>query len=216
MQLSPRPLQNKAKKSRLKLKAKTENRAKSYKWESPLVVNNLSKSAALYNDLVAELSKKFGIEQALIFAVIEQESRFNPEAKSWVPAYGLMQLVATSGGFDAYRYVYKKEWIPTSSYLYNPRNNIELGTAYLRILMNQFSYITDEDCRRLCAIASYNTGAGNVSRAFTGNTNLKSAIPLINKHNYNSLYTHLTQKLSTEEARNYVAEVSKRRVKYLH
>lgn len=180
-----------------------------------LVTDNLSKNAALYKDLIAEFSEKFQIEQALIFAVMEQESRFNPEAQSWVPAYGLMQLVPKSGGFDAYRYVYGREWIPTKSYLFNPRNNIELGTAYLRILENQFSDVKDPHCRRLCVIAGYNTGAGNVSRAFTGSTNLQKALPLINKYGYKGLFDHLTTKLSTEEARNYVSGVSRRREKYL-
>lgn len=180
-----------------------------------LVENNLSKNAALYSDIVATYSAEFEIEPALIFAVMEQESSFNPEATSWVPAYGLMQLVPTSGGFDAYRYVYKKEWVPTRSYLYVPKNNIELGTAYLRVLMNQFSSVSDPDCRRLCVIASYNTGAGNVSRAFTGSVNLTRALPLINGYDYDRLYRHLTSNLSTEEARNYVSGVSKRRAKYL-
>ena len=183
--------------------------------EMSLVTDNLSKNAALYKYYIAKYSQTFQIEQPLIYAVMEQESRFNPEATSWVPAYGLMQLVPKSGGFDAYRYVYKREWAPSKSYLYVPHQNIELGTAYLRILMNQFASVTDPDCRRLCVIASYNTGAGNVSRAFTGNTNIKKAIPLINKYNYTQLYNHLTTNLNTEEARNYVSGVSKRREKYL-
>lgn len=185
------------------------------KVEMSMVTDNISKNAALYKDHVATYSRKFQIEQPLIFAVMEQESSFNPEATSWVPAYGLMQLVPRSGGYDAYRYVYRNDWVPTKSYLYVPHQNIELGTAYLRILMNQFSGVTDPDCRRLCVIASYNTGAGNVSRAFTGNTNLKSAIALINGYNYTQLYNYLTSKLSTDEARKYVSGVSKRREKYL-
>lgn len=64
-------------------------------------------------------------------------------------------------------------------------------------------------------IAGYNTGAGNVSRAFTGNTNLNKALPLINGYGYNQLYNHLTTKLGTEEARNYVSGVTQRREKYL-
>ena len=182
--------------------------------EMSLVKDNLSKSAMVYKDLVAEFSKKFQIEQPLIFAIIEQESAFNPEAKSWVPAYGLMQLVPTSGGRDAYRYVYKHDEIPTQSYLYNPRNNIELGTAYLRVLTNLFKSVSDADCRRLCVIASYNTGAGNVSRAFIGSTNLSKAFSKINTHDYNSLYNHLTKNLAHQEARNYVAGVTKKREKY--
>lgn len=180
-----------------------------------LVTDNLSKNAALYKDYIKKYSQTFQIEEPLIYAVMEQESRFNPEATSWVPAYGLMQLVPKSGGYDAYNYVYKREWIPTKSYLFVPHQNIELGTAYLRILMNQFSGVTDPDCRRLCVIAGYNTGAGNVSRAFTGTTSVVKAIPHINKYNYQELYNYLTKNLSHEEARNYVSGVSKRREKYL-
>ncbi len=180
-----------------------------------MVSDNLSKNAALYKDLVAEFSTKFDIEQPLIFAVIEQESRFNPQAKSSANACGLMQLVPKSGGRDANRYVNKKDEVPKESYLFNPRNNIELGTAYLRILTNQFAKVADDDCRRLCVIAGYNTGAGNVCMAFTGTLNPGISIPHINKHDYDSLYNHLTTNLSTEEARNYVVGVSKRREKYL-
>lgn len=180
-----------------------------------LVTDNISKNAALYKDFVSQYSQTFQIEQPLIFAVMEQESRFNPEATSHIPAYGLMQLVPKSGGYDAYLYVYKREWAPTKSYLFVPHQNIELGTAYLRVLMNQFAKVTDPDCRRLCVIASYNTGAGNVSRSFTGNTNIKIAIPIINRYSYQQLYNHLISNLSTSEARNYVKGVSSRREKYL-
>ncbi len=183
--------------------------------EMKLVADNLSKNAALYKDLVAEFSNRYQVEQPLIFAVIEQESAFNPQATSWVPAYGLMQLVPTSGGRHAYRYVYGKEWCPTQAYLYNPRNNIELGTAYLRVLLNQFAAVGNPDCRRLCAIASYNTGAGNVSRSFTGGTSVVQATPLINQMDYATLYNHLTTRLSHSEARGYVAGVTRRMTKYV-
>lgn len=183
--------------------------------EMKMVTDNLSKSAALYRDIVAKYSERFGIEQPLIFAVIEQESYFNPEATSWVPAYGLMQLVPRSGGADAYRYVYGKEGIPTRAFLFNPDNNICLGTAYLRVLFNQFAKVADAECRRLCVIAGYNTGAGNVSRAFIGSANLSQAFSSINTFAYNALYNHLTTKLNTQEARNYVVGVTRRREKYL-
>ena len=198
-----------------KIKGNDKEEKTVIKIEMALVCDNLSKSAAVYKDYVEQYSDKFEIEQPLIYAVIEQESCFNPKAKSWVPAYGLMQLVPSSGAYDAYRYVYKSDWIPTQSYLYIPHQNIELGTAYLRILMNQFSKVVNSECRRLCVIASYNTGAGNVSRAFTGNTNIKKAIPIINEYSYQQLYEYLTSKLSTDEARKYVSGVSRRREKYM-
>ena len=180
-----------------------------------LVADNISKNAALYKDLVAEFSNRFQVEQPLIFAIMEQESSFNPQAKSWVPAYGLMQLVPKSGGRDAYRYVYKTDRICESSYLFNPRNNIELGTAYLRVLLNQFGKVNDEGCRRLCVIAAYNTGAGNVSRCFIGSTKLANAFPSINQLDYTGLYNHFLTKLPYDETRNYVKKVVQRREKYL-
>ena len=183
--------------------------------ELDLVANNLSKNAALYKDYVKEFSVKFQVEEPLIYAIMEQESSFNPKATSYVPAYGLMQLVPKTGGYDAYRYVYKKGWAPSKSYLYEPKNNIELGTAYLRVLLNQFKKVNDPNCRRICVIASYNTGAGNVSRAFIGSTRLGNAFPKINEYNYNELFQYLTTRLSTKEARNYVKKVSERREKYL-
>lgn len=204
-----------SKKSTGTVKGQDNKTRKVVKVEMALVSDNLSKNAAIYKDYVTRYSNSFNVEEPLIFAIIEQESHFNPEAKSWVPAFGLMQLVPKSGGFDAYRYVYKREWIPTMDYLYVPKQNIELGTAYLRILMNQFKNVKDPACRRLCVIAGYNTGAGNVCRAFTGKTSISGAVEHINKYSYDELYNHLTNKLSTDEARKYVSGVSKKREKYI-
>lgn len=188
------------------------------KVEMAMATDYLNEKAAQFRELVSEFSKVFQIEEPLIYAVMEQESRFNPQAKSHVPAYGLMQLVPSSGGCDAYTYVkkLKQPAKPEPSYLYIPRNNIELGTAYLRILMNRFSTVTDPDCRRLCVIAAYNTGEGNVSRSFVGKAaSAKSIAQHINALNYSQLYNHLTSRLSTSEARGYVEGVSRRREKYM-
>lgn len=202
-------------KSVAQVTGKDGNRRKIIYVNMPLVRDNISKSAALYKDIVKKYSERFQIEQPLIFAVIEQESAFNPQATSHIPAYGLMQLVPTSGGIDAYRFVYGVEKVPTKSYLFDPAQNIELGTAYLRILYNWFKEVRDLNCRRLCVIAGYNTGAGNVSRAFIGTTRLDNAYGKINKLDYNQLYQHLTKHLSTSEARNYVKGVTKKREKYI-
>lgn len=183
-----------------------------------MVTDYLNEKAAQFKHLVSEFSQTFKIEEPLIYAVMEQESRFNPQAVSHVPAYGLMQLVPWSGGCDAYTYVkkLKQPKNPEPSYLYVPRNNIELGTAYLRILMNRFASVADPDCRRLCVIAAYNTGEGNVSRSFVGKAaSAKSIASHINALNYSQLYNHLTTRLSTGEARGYVEGVSRRREKYM-
>jgi len=181
-----------------------------------LVSDNLSRNAALYKDLVEEFSEKFQIEQPLIYAIMEQESAFNPQAVSSMGAIGLMQLVPKSGGADAYYYVYHKKWDKEPDYLYVPRNNIELGTAYLRVLMNQFDSVSDPHCRRLCVIAGYNTGAGNVSIAFIGNRKLGRAFfEKVESYDYNGLYNYLITNLPYSETRNYVVKVTQRREKYL-
>ncbi|MGN1211420.1 MAG: murein transglycosylase domain-containing protein [Candidatus Cryptobacteroides sp.] len=186
------------------------------KIELELVEDHIPKRAEQFKGIVKTNSAKFTVDEPLIFAIMEQESAFNPAARSYVPAYGLMQLVPTSGGRDAYRYVYKKDNVPSADYLYNPGNNVELGTAYLKLLMTtSFASVTDPRCRMLCAIAAYNTGAGNVSRAFTGKTNVKAAIPIINSMNYDQLYSHLKKSLPHNETRDYIQKVTGKMTKYI-
>ncbi len=192
-----------------------EGEKKIVKIEMKLVEDHIPKRAEKFKGIIKTHSNKFSVDEPLIYAIMEQESAFNPAAKSYVPAYGLMQLVPKSGGRDAYNYVHKQDKIPSADYLYNPENNIQLGTGYLQLLMTRyFAGVTDPQCRMLCAIAAYNTGAGNVSRAFTGNTNIKKAIPHINKMNYTQLYNHLKSKLPHAETRDYVQKVTSKMEKY--
>ena len=177
--------------------------------------DHLSTRAAQYKDIVKRFSDKFGLEQPLVYAMIETESAFNPKAKSHVPAYGLMQLVPKSGGRDAYRHVHKKDIIPAPVYLYVPENNVELGAGYLNMLMTRtFAEVKDARSRMLCAIAAYNTGAGNVSRALTGGTSVSKAVVKINTMSYDQLFSYLKRNLPYEETRNYIQKVTERMEKY--
>lgn len=186
------------------------------KIEMELVEDHIPKRAEQFKGMVRKHSKKFTVDEPLIYAIMEQESAFNPAAKSHVPAYGLMQLVPKSGGRDAYRYVHKQDVIPTAQYLYDPDNNIELGTGYLRLLMTtSFAKVEDPRCRMLCAIAAYNTGAGNVSRAITGNTNISKAIPQINTMSYDQLFNHLKRYLPHAETQDYIQKVTSKMQKYV-
>ncbi len=181
-----------------------------------LVEDHIPQRAQKYRNHIAQYADKFSLDEPLIYAVMEQESYFNPAARSHVPAYGLMQLVPKSGGRDSYKYVYNVDRIPSPSYLLDPENNIELGSGYLRLLINRyFKNVKDIRSRMLCAIAAYNTGAGNVSRAFNKNTNISAAIPIINSMTYDELYTYLKKNLPHAETRDYIEKVTSKMQKYI-
>jgi membrane-bound lytic murein transglycosylase C len=171
------------------------------------------KKARRYKSEVHKNSSKWKISPALIFAIMHSESAFNPRARSHIPAYGLMQLVPTSGGADAYRYVFKQRKIPSASYLYNPSNNINLGTAYLRLLDTAYlKEIKNPESRLYCVISAYNTGAGNVFRAFhkPRKNRKRVALQKINNMSPKQVYNHLIRNLPYDETKNYLKKVSTR------
>lgn len=181
-----------------------------------LVEDHIPKRAEKFRQMVSRHSTTYSVDEPLIYAIMEQESAFNPVAQSWVPAYGLMQLVPKSGGRDAYRYVHKEDKIPSPDFLFDPDNNIQLGTGYLKLLMSTtFARVTDVRCRMLCAIAAYNTGAGNVSRSINGTTDITKAIPTINSMSYDQLFSHLKRNLPHAETQDYIQKVTSKMQKYI-
>ena len=181
------------------------------KAQFPLVPDHVRIRAERFRPLVTEYARKEGIYAPLVYAIMHSESSFNPRARSGVPAYGLMQLVPRSGARDAYRYLYKKDKLVSGSYLYNPENNIQLGVAFLHILDKRyFRRIEDPMSRMLCSIAAYNTGAGNVCKAFGAGTSLSRAAPIINRMEPAEVYSHLHSNLPYTETRHYIKKVSDR------
>ena len=184
--------------------------------ELELVEDHIPKRAERFKGMIRKHSGRFNVNEPLIYALIEQESYFNPMAKSSANAYGLMQLVPESGGRDAYHHIYKKDIIPTPEYLYDPDNNIELGTGYLHKQMSvYFKEVNDPRCRMLCAIAAYNTGQGNVYYALTGKRTMSNAVKKINTMTYDQLYTYLKRNLPHSETRDYIEKVTSRMQKYI-
>ncbi|HMS86499.1 MAG TPA: murein transglycosylase domain-containing protein [Nitrospira sp.] len=174
--------------------------------EIKMVANFSNKQADKYRATVARFAEQFKISPSLIFAVIRTESNFNPFAVSSAPAFGLMQLVPTSGGRDAYRKAKGKDTIPSRDYLFDPENNIELGSAYLNVLSyNQLEQIDNEVSREYCVISAYNTGAGNVFKAFAANST--SAINQINGLEPPAVYDRLRNNLPYQETRDYLVKV---------
>jgi membrane-bound lytic murein transglycosylase C len=180
-----------------------------------LVPDHVRIRAQQYQKLVEEHALRFDLQPALVFAVIHTESYFNPKARSHVPAYGLMQLVPTSGGREAYRYVHRKDEVLPPSYFYVPRQNIELGCGYLDYLRKRpFGKLKDDQKALLCIVAAYNTGAGNVNRAMTGKTSIAAAIPVLQRMPADRLYGHLVENLPYEETRHYLKKVVERMAMY--
>ena len=168
-----------------------------------------------YRKEIVKQSKRFNIEPSIAMAITETESNFNPKATSHIPAYGLMQLVPSSGARDAYKYVYDKDKFLGKRYLYNSDNNIELGCAYLaKIRYNYFKRIKDDEKAYMCSVAAYNTGIGNVAKALTGKGIINPATDEANSMSSGKLYKTLRKDLKHKEARDYLERVWTRKNKY--
>jgi len=182
-----------------------------YKANVKLPANSTVRKAKQFKSDVIKYSSKEKIPAELIYAIMHSESSFNPMAKSHIPAFGLMQIVPKTAGVDSYKYLYKKKKVLSSSYLYTSQNNIKIGSAYLHILYYRYlKRIEDPQSRLYCAIAAYNTGAGNVAKAFIGSYNINKASVTINKLSSQEVYNTLIKKLPYNETRKYLKKVNDR------
>ncbi|WP_437571939.1 transglycosylase SLT domain-containing protein [Sorangium sp. So ce542] len=104
--------------------------------------------------LVAAEAKRSGIPEALAYAIMREESAFDPKVASPAQAYGLMQLIVPTAKRMA-----KPLGLPSSAEaLKRPEVNIALGCRYLSVLRGQFSD------NPLLAIPAYNAGGGAPKR----------------------------------------------------
>ena len=175
-----------------------------------LAPDHIKTRAEQYKNEIQKYCQKWDVDPALAYAIMQTESSFNPKAKSYVPAYGLMQIVPTTAGADCAQSLKKPFSAPTGNYLYEPENNIEMGVHYLYLLKKRyFTKVENKDSQNLCIIASYNTGAGNLSRALRGDTKIGKAIPQINEMTYDQLFKYLEKKL-LPETQNYIRKVTER------
>jgi len=94
-----------------------------------------------------------GVEPALLYSLIRQESEFDPEAVSHAGARGLMQIMPATAKLLARRH---KQKYSVSKLTETPSYNLSFGTALLHDLVNTFngSYIM--------ALGGYNAGPGRV------------------------------------------------------
>lgn len=177
----------------------------------PLAPNSIQVRANKILPIIRNYCTERNLEPELVLAIIHIESYFNPKAVSRAYAIGLMQLVPSSGGLDAYRKIYGINVKPTMKYLLNPENNINMGTAYIQILMdNYLKNVNNSESQRYCCIASYNTGPGNLSYAYINSMKISNAIPYINQKSPEENYNFLTTSLKYKEAREYLKKVNEK------
>lgn len=98
----------------------------------------------------------FSLDRALIYAVVRQESYFNPKAVSVSNARGLMQLLPSTARDMDRSHNYRRAPAP----LFEPGLNMRLGQSYIEWLMSEFH--NDGDLGRV--FAAYNGGPGWLSR----------------------------------------------------
>jgi len=95
---------------------------------------------------IVDSSRRYGIDPLLIYAQMHQESSFKLKATSYKGASGLMQLMpATARRLGV-------------SNIYEPKQNIEGGVKYMRMLLDMFGQDVN------LALAGYNAGEGAVMK----------------------------------------------------
>ncbi len=104
-----------------------------------------------YDDLIRERAAAFGLDWRLVAALIYQESRFEPEARSIAGALGLMQVLPSVAGAQA-------------DSLLDPRANLTAGMRLLRTIYDAYGYCDSLD--RWCfTLAEYHAGPTRIADA---------------------------------------------------
>lgn len=195
------------------LKSGWVNGHKTYWVDIPLVAQFKQIAVQQYLPFVTLAGQRYGIDEALILALIEAESSFNPFAVSRSQAYGLMQVMPNTAGRDYFQRIKKNKLKPSRQYLFNAKNNIEIGSGYLSILRDIYlSGIRDPLSQEYCMIAAYNGGAGQLLRSF--DSNKKKAIAKINRMSSAQVYRYIVTKHPKLESRNYLKKVLRNQKKY--
>ena len=134
-----------------------------------------------------ETSAPIRIDQALLLAVMRQESGFNPRAKSWAKASGLMQLMPATAAFITRDRGYRGS---KRHDLMVPEINIKIGEDYILHLLDE--PIVEQDLVKL--LAAYNGGPGNLKK-------------WMRKVNHGDDTLMLLESLQARETRFYVKNV---------
>src|SRR5262245_9179834 len=144
-----------------------------------------------YWDIIVQESKARSLDPYQVAGLIRQETIFMTRARSGAAAYGLMQVLVPTGRLTARKYGVSREI--TAESLYEPRLNIQLGTAYLRDQIDKFGRIE-------YVAAAYNAGPGRAVQ-------WKASLPLE--------IDEWAEAVPIKETRGYVQGVVRNRLQYL-
>jgi len=123
-------------------------RAPTRRWFPALLSQPLPRAdATVYDGLIREIAGRYGVEYALVKAVIKAESDFDRTAVSRAGALGLMQLMPQTAAYHQVRNVFL------------PRDNIEGGCRHLRMLLDRYGGNLP------LVVAAYNAGTQRVEDA---------------------------------------------------
>ncbi len=107
---------------------------------------------AFYDDVIGNAEMQ-NLDYSYVYGVIRQESIFQIDARSRSGAKGLMQLMPATA-----RYIIKRQRFNGVDDVLLPANNIKLGSAYLRMMLNRFNN------NHILATAAYNAGPSNAKK----------------------------------------------------
>jgi membrane-bound lytic murein transglycosylase C len=196
-----------------KLKKSKSNGKTVYAVEFNLVAQHEHLRQEKYSDYVIAAAKRYNLEPALIYGIIETESSFNPYAVSPANAYGLMQVVPSTAGKDVYNLVKKKSGQPTKEVLFSPASNIDIGSAYLYILQTRYLVkVTNKTSQEYSMISAYNGGTGNVLKTF--DSNRTRAMDKLNQTSVSNVYKKLRYDHPRSESQMYLEKVTKAKKNY--
>lgn len=120
--------------------------------ESELYANQTG-TISPYDSHIKEYAETIGWDWRLVASMVYQESRFNPDARSWAGAFGLMQLMPRT----ASRFGVSKD---------SPEKaQIRAGIMFLQWLEDLYKDIEDSKERQKFILGSYNVGPGHVMDA---------------------------------------------------
>lgn len=137
-----------------------------------------------YDELFRTHSARADLDWRLVASQAYQESRFDPTARSWAGAIGLMQIMPRTARHMGVR-----------GNLRDPAVSVAAGVSYMRWLMGRFETDLPFAERLLFALASYNAGRGHIldgrrlarEKGYDGDVwfgNVERVLPLLEKRSY--------------------------------